>query len=296
MITKFNFSELFSKAWLKTCSPDIICSGFRRAGVIPFNPEALMKRIPSNNEDRNIGCSNGSVGSDLSDNLMDVSEHSSEGCVSGNDSTAILRFSSEEEDLYSRRFEEGYDLPDDRYCQWLCLYHPEVSSALQPLLADSFIDVEPAISSNSQSTSAPLFGTPSRSSTQSTFSFKSPPRNTTSGSTSPLASETPPSNPSPDALVPETPPTYSVSPSPIQRRLLLAPIVNRSPCNASSQSSMTSGTSFKIGSPLSKYLQPIESLESKGKTTGHARVLTSAECIEMISEKKEKREKEEEEK
>ena len=45
-ITKINFSKFFSKAWLKTCLPEVICSGFAKAGIIPFNPDCLLKRCP----------------------------------------------------------------------------------------------------------------------------------------------------------------------------------------------------------------------------------------------------------
>ena len=47
-------------------------------------------------------------------------------------------------------------------------------------------------------------------------------------------------------------------------------------------------------SPLSKYLQPIPQ-KSTGKL-GHARVLTSNECLQLLEEKKRKREREVEEK
>ena len=33
-------------------------------------------------------------------------------------------FSAEEETLYARRFDEGYDLPDPRYIQGLARYSP----------------------------------------------------------------------------------------------------------------------------------------------------------------------------
>ena len=45
-IAKFNFSSLFSQAWLKTCLPRNICSGFEKAGIIPLNPDRLLKRCP----------------------------------------------------------------------------------------------------------------------------------------------------------------------------------------------------------------------------------------------------------
>ena len=46
VITKYNFSELFAKAWLRTCLPEIICNGFKKAGIIPFQSDSLIKRCP----------------------------------------------------------------------------------------------------------------------------------------------------------------------------------------------------------------------------------------------------------
>lgn len=42
MVTKFNFCRLFSEAWLRTTTPQNVCSGFRKCGVVPFNPDALL--------------------------------------------------------------------------------------------------------------------------------------------------------------------------------------------------------------------------------------------------------------
>ena len=41
VVSKFNFMELFGKAWLKAVTPENICAGFRKAGVVPFNPNAI---------------------------------------------------------------------------------------------------------------------------------------------------------------------------------------------------------------------------------------------------------------
>jgi len=38
IITKFNFTQLFSQAWLQAVTPMNVMAGFRRAGVYPFNP------------------------------------------------------------------------------------------------------------------------------------------------------------------------------------------------------------------------------------------------------------------
>ena len=47
VITKFQFSKLFSKAWSKSMSIENIVSGFRTTGIYPFNPEVVLKKLPS---------------------------------------------------------------------------------------------------------------------------------------------------------------------------------------------------------------------------------------------------------
>ena len=45
LITKYNFSPLLNQAWSKTMTPSTICSGFRRCGVYPFNPNVIDCRL-----------------------------------------------------------------------------------------------------------------------------------------------------------------------------------------------------------------------------------------------------------
>lgn len=45
VVTKFVFSQLFSKAWMRALTPANCISGFRKCGVYPFNPEAL--KVPT---------------------------------------------------------------------------------------------------------------------------------------------------------------------------------------------------------------------------------------------------------
>ena len=40
-VSKLNFCSIFRQAWLKAVTPDIVCAGFRKAGVIPYNPDAV---------------------------------------------------------------------------------------------------------------------------------------------------------------------------------------------------------------------------------------------------------------
>ena len=48
-------------------------------------------------------------------------------CISAK-KTADVKFSCEEERKFQTRYENGYDLPDERYFRWLQKHHP--SSAL----------------------------------------------------------------------------------------------------------------------------------------------------------------------
>ena len=41
VITKFNFNQVFSEAWLKSVVPVNIVAGFRKCGVHPYNPAAI---------------------------------------------------------------------------------------------------------------------------------------------------------------------------------------------------------------------------------------------------------------
>ena len=47
VITKYQFSSLFSAAWYKTIKPETLVSGFRKVGVCPFNAEAIKASDPS---------------------------------------------------------------------------------------------------------------------------------------------------------------------------------------------------------------------------------------------------------
>ncbi len=42
VINKFNFCSIFKKAWLLAVIPANLCSGFKKTGVFPFNPNAIQ--------------------------------------------------------------------------------------------------------------------------------------------------------------------------------------------------------------------------------------------------------------
>ena len=39
---KYQFNEIFSKAWLKSLVPANVISGFKTCGIHPFDPQAVI--------------------------------------------------------------------------------------------------------------------------------------------------------------------------------------------------------------------------------------------------------------
>lgn len=89
-ITKFNFMELFSQAWMLTITPSNITSGFRKSGIVPFNPDAIVPLDASESDEE--------VSSDAK-----TANKENSACV-------VNRpvFSPEKIELFNKRYEEGY--------------------------------------------------------------------------------------------------------------------------------------------------------------------------------------------
>ena len=121
VITKYQFSSLLSESWMKTMVPSTTISGFRKCGVFPFDPKAVLK------------C-------DLPKNLN--KNHQS--CTQAEADTRL--FTVEEQKRFSRWYKEGYDLYDHRYAAWLNCFHPRENS-LQDMdsVADAFSVVQPLL-------------------------------------------------------------------------------------------------------------------------------------------------------
>lgn len=77
---------------MATMSPaNILCFGFRKCGIYPFNPYAIDFTISTNNP---AGQVQGVAG-------------------------------DEKEQLIQVRYKEGYNLYDEEYLQWLSIHHPD---------------------------------------------------------------------------------------------------------------------------------------------------------------------------
>ena len=124
VITKFNFNSLFSKVWLQSVIPANVIAGFKSCGVYPFNSSAIkVPSLQSGNCNTAVEgeppCSNGegSPATEISSTYNDMPV----------DTDALPSdFSVEQQQLYKKRFDEGYNLYiDPDYVRWLRMYHPE---------------------------------------------------------------------------------------------------------------------------------------------------------------------------
>ena len=113
-ITKYQFSGLLNEAWSKTMNPATICSGFRKCGVYPFNPNAIDCSVSVINPEASL----------QQVNTVSTSDHTNSGEIQQQ------RLSPETMSLYQRRLENGYDLPDEQYMEWLKVHHPEMFADL----------------------------------------------------------------------------------------------------------------------------------------------------------------------
>ena len=216
----------------------------------------------------------------------------------GDDLFDAMEFSIEEELLFSRRWEEGYDLNDPRYDAWLNARHPSCvspahqSSSTAPCqptsisspLPDQPSSISPADQLSSTVPRQPSYTSPHQPSSISPGSPHQP------FSTSPA----PPHQPS--SISPGSPhQPFSTSPAPPNQPSSISPCSPHQPSSTSpAPPRQPSSISSVQRSPLSDLLNlPVPIPKQK---TGHARVLTSAECWSILKEKEEKKRKEAEDK
>ena len=114
MVTTEVIASLIGRAWSLSFTPVNIMAGFRKSGAYPLNPGVI--------DDRQVAPS-------LAVNPCNrVSVTGVKNCPSSESSASdslVSNFSADQEALFRRRYEEGYDLPDPVYRQWLSVNHPE---------------------------------------------------------------------------------------------------------------------------------------------------------------------------
>ena len=159
IVTKYNFSKLFSKAWYKAIQPQNLISGFSKCGICPYNSEAVKAPIyptDSQNDDGSeelVQDLDGEMEVVKADTLEDCSGVNTYGRENGEASCMSTSFSHEQVALFNLRYENGYDLfVDPDYVSWLLETHPEDAPAhLMAEVSDPFQPFDPQTSANDMS-------------------------------------------------------------------------------------------------------------------------------------------------
>ncbi len=164
VLSKFQFSQLFSGAWSKGMSISNITMGFCNTGIYPFSRDALLKKLPtsevfhSDGEEIPDGTSDDIVTAeketDDEDEVLDEDgiptgfsgdaekESSQTNDHANGDIESVPVFAPESIKLFQTRLENGFNVfEDSEYVAWLQLYHPDCAPA--PSLAASFSYVSP---------------------------------------------------------------------------------------------------------------------------------------------------------
>ncbi len=114
VVTRLQFSQLFSRAWYRSMTMENVVSGFHCTGVFPLNRDALRpKPLPPAFDPSSL-----SQVTKLKYIPLYSPAHRLPHARQG------THFTPDEIALYQRRYEEGYDVPDARYASWLSMYHP----------------------------------------------------------------------------------------------------------------------------------------------------------------------------
>ena len=128
VVTKYNFSKLFSKALYKAIQSHNLIAGFSKCGICPYNPEAVKAPIYPTNDDDNEGMDpDGEMEVVKADTVRDSGGvNLDNGGENGEVSCMSSSFSPEQVTLFNLRYENGYDLfADPDYVSWLLENHPE---------------------------------------------------------------------------------------------------------------------------------------------------------------------------
>ena len=87
---------------MKAMVPTNIVLGFRKCGIYPFNPDAIVLGTPDADHENST-----------TEETTDAAEEDLSGIEQNSED--VIEFTLEEEYRFERRYEEGYDLYDPRY-------------------------------------------------------------------------------------------------------------------------------------------------------------------------------------
>ena len=127
VVTKFQFSKLFSKAWYAAMTMQNVIAGFRVTGVCPLDPDRFLVVEDLESERAQRPCSLAEATGLAYIPLYSPAPQKRR--LGTQPQTAS--FSPEQVVIFQRRYENGYDLDiDPHYNLWLQLEHPEEATQL----------------------------------------------------------------------------------------------------------------------------------------------------------------------
>ena len=107
VVRKYQFSQLFSKAWYKAIQPNNLISGFAKTGIHLFNSDAIsVPTLP----DMEVDSEHEEEVAAGEDGHGDLEEMMEEGAPEDNQGVKATAFSHSELELFTTRYENGYDI------------------------------------------------------------------------------------------------------------------------------------------------------------------------------------------
>lgn len=136
VITTDKLASLVADAWPHALTQLNIMSGFQKSGLFPFNPSVVDDRCTA--PAKVFHTSNGTSSKSKIENPMSVVNDDCHSKSSDLENEQEL-FSPEQEKLFAKCYEEGYNLADPTYIAWLKLNHADrcVSVSSDAALSES---------------------------------------------------------------------------------------------------------------------------------------------------------------
>ena len=128
VITKYQFSAIFSQAWSKGMAINNITSGFRNTGIYPFNPQAILCKVSPKFQSSKDTISHKAAA--FTEKQRHTNKNITSPRLTSSSDTNQLNSSpvlpEETIRLYENRLANGYDLyTDSNYVAWLKAHHPD---------------------------------------------------------------------------------------------------------------------------------------------------------------------------
>ena len=152
VITPEILPSMVAEAWPLSFTQLNVMSGFRKSGIFPLNPSMVDDRcIAPSKVFQPQSTNNPPLVQSASLATEGNNEDGSD--TESSDSSEVELFTTEQEQLFKKRFEEGYDLKDPHYIAWLKINHADRCLSVDRHLS---VSSTAGLSESSNSASGPI--------------------------------------------------------------------------------------------------------------------------------------------